>query len=53
MEVADPEPVYQPTGNTELDELVLQGHEAIRQMRQLSSQVKDKKSAVKSTVWKA
>lgn len=43
VEVAEPEPVYQPTGNAELDELVLQGHEAIRQMRQLSGAVRDKK----------
>lgn len=42
VEVAEPE-TYQSTGNTELDELVLQGKVAIKQMRQLNEKIKDKK----------
>lgn len=47
VEAEEPEPVYQPTGNAELDELVLQGHEAIRQMRRLSSKMRGKKISAK------
>lgn len=43
MEVEEPAPIYQPTGDHELDELVLQGNEALRQMRQLKEKIKDKK----------
>lgn len=43
IEVEEPMPVYQPTGNQELDELVLQGNEALRQMRQLKDRIRDKK----------
>lgn len=43
VEVAAPEPAFVSTGNAELDELVRQGHEAIGQMRQLNSKIKDEK----------
>lgn len=43
MEVEEPVPIYQLTGDHELDELVLQGNEALRQMRQLKDKIKDKK----------
>ena len=43
VEVADPEPELELTGNAEVDELMLQGREAIRQMRALNAKIKDKK----------
>lgn len=43
VEVADPEPVYASSGNREVDELILQGRQSIKQMRELNTQIKDKK----------
>lgn len=43
MEVADPEPVLESTGNPELDELIQQEHAAIREMRALNVRIHDKK----------
>lgn len=43
VEVADPEPVFESTGNPELDELIQQGHSAIKEMRALNVRIKDKK----------
>jgi len=43
VEVEEPEPVYQPTGNAELDELILQGKESIKQMRKLNEKIQDEK----------
>lgn len=49
VEVAEPEPVYQPTGNLELDELILQGQETLRQIKMLKTQIKDKQMQEKMT----
>ena len=49
VEVAEPEPVYQPTGNQELDELILQGQEALQQIKTLKAQIKDKRMQEKMT----
>ena len=38
VEVQEKEPEYVPTGNTELDELMLEGREALRQMKELNVQ---------------
>ena len=43
VEVEEPEPAYTPTGNAELDELILQGKESIKQMRKLNEKIQDKK----------
>ena len=43
VEVADPEPVLESTGNPELDELIQQEHAAIREMRALNVRIHDKK----------
>lgn len=43
IEVADPEPVYESSGNREVDELILQGRQSMKQMRELNAQIKDKK----------
>lgn len=43
VEVADPEPVYASSGNRDVDELIAQGRQSIRQMRELNAQIKDKK----------
>ena len=42
-EIAEPEPRYQSTGNSELDELVMQKNVAIQKMRQLNRAIKDEK----------
>lgn len=49
VEVAEPEPVYQPTGNQELDELILQGQEVLQQIKTLKAQIKDKRMQEKMT----
>lgn len=41
VEVADPEPEPQLTGNSELDELIWQGHQSIREMRQINKTIQD------------
>ncbi len=43
VEVAEPEPAVESTGNAELDALILQGHSAIKEMRSLNVRIKDKK----------
>lgn len=43
VEVADPEPVFESTGNIELDDLIQQGNSAIKEMRQLNVRIHDKK----------
>jgi len=43
VEVADPEPEPELTGDKELDELIVQGHQAVRQMRQFNQQIHDVK----------
>ncbi len=43
VEVADPEPVYESSGNREVDALVEQGRQSIKQMRQLNERIQDKK----------
>lgn len=43
VEVEEPEPVYESSGNPDVDELVLEGRQSIKQMRQLNAQIKDKK----------
>ncbi len=43
VEVADPEPVYESSGNREVDELIAQGRQSIKQMRQLNERIQDKK----------
>ena len=43
VEVAEPEPVLESTGNRELDELIQQEHAAIREMRALNVRIQDKK----------
>ena len=43
IEVADPEPVYESSGNAEVDALIKQGRESIKQMRELNAKIKDKK----------
>lgn len=42
-EIADPEPLYQSTGNPELDELVVQKNVAIQKMRELNGKIRDEK----------
>lgn len=43
VEVADPEPEPQLTGDEALDELILLGHQTMRQMRTLNKQIHDRK----------
>lgn len=43
VEVPDPEPVYVSSGNRDVDELIAQGRQSIRQMRELNKQIQDKK----------
>lgn len=43
VEVDDPEPVYASSGNPEVDALIAQGRDSIREMRKLNEQIKDKK----------
>lgn len=45
VEVKEPEPEYIPTGNTELDELMLEGREALRQMKELDGHFETFKGA--------
>ena len=43
VEVADPKPVFESTGNSELDDLIQQEHGAIKEMRALNVRIKDEK----------
>lgn len=43
VEVAEPEPVYASSGNRDVDELINQGRQSIRQMRELNKKIADKK----------
>lgn len=43
VEVEEPEPAYESSGNQDVDELILEGRQSIKQMRQLNAQIKDKK----------
>lgn len=43
VEVADPEPEPELTGDKDLDELIVQGHQAVKQMRQYNQQIHDAK----------
>lgn len=43
VEVEEPEPEYVSSGNQDVDELILEGRQSIKQMRQLNAQIKDKK----------
>ena len=43
VEVAEPEPVYESSGNREVDALVSEGRQSIKRMRELNAQIQDKK----------
>ena len=43
VEVADPEPVYESSGNAEVDGLITQGRQSIKEMRRLNERIQDKK----------
>lgn len=43
VEVEEPEPALESTGNSELDALILQGRDTVRQLRTLNGKIKDKK----------